>query len=217
MVKSKIFMAVLMFMPIMANASILYRVEQTSTPVPDAPNGYDAHAFSREHTFYIGGAYDFSMWASGTGDNNFHVGGKNTSSFDVSVGMRIQDIFRLEANYSHTSAKWTKFSLTGETFMLNAIFDARIDNIYRIFRTQLIVPYVGVGAGASWDKADDVEIGHKISPVAAALAGIGFELGEYFTVDLGYRYLYMFDPDFDLISDFAPIAHQFRAGVRVNF
>ena len=39
------------------------------------------------------------------------------------------------------------------------------------------------------------------------MAGLGVELGEHFALDLGYRYMYMFSPEFDVISDFAPVAH----------
>lgn len=201
--------------PVGANAEILYRVEQVALPVQNA-NGADSRALARNKRFYIGASYDFSMWNNGN-DGDVVVHGKNTSGFDASIGIRPYDIFRIEASYIRNNAEWNAFKLTSDTAMLNALFDARIDNIYRMFYKQRLVPYVGFGAGASWNSVDDVNIDNKISPVVAAMAGLGVELGEWFTIDFGYRYFYMFSPKFDVISDFAPAAHQFRAGVRINF
>lgn len=200
-----------------ANAAIPYRVQQVNMPAADTPNGHDAEAFARDKRFYVGGMYNFSMWDKFTDDENTHIGGKNTSSFEGLAGIRLYDIFRIEANYIRTNAKYDTFKLTGDTAMVNAIFDARIDNIYRLFYRQRLVPYVGVGGGLSWNSATDIHIDDKIAPVAAVMAGIGVEMGPYFTVDLGYRYFYMFSPKFDGIKDLNPTANQFRAGVRVNF
>lgn len=204
-------------MPTIACAAIPYRAQQNRMPAASAPDGRDAEALARMHRFYVGGMYDFSMWQSRTDKNDIHASGKNTSSFEAVAGIRVYDTFRLEANYVRTRAKWNGFSLDGDTGFINAIVDARIDNLYRLFYKQHLVPYVGVGAGLSWNKATDAHIDDKIRPALAAMAGLGIELGEYFTIDLGYRYTYMFTPKFDVISDLAPTAHQFRAGARVNF
>ena len=199
-----------------ANAAIPYRVEQIDIPVQTSVSGKDDQALARMHRFYIGGMYDFTMWNNGT-DGVTSISGRNTSSFDIVAGVRAFDIFRIEANYIRTSARWNEFELTGDTAMINAIFDARIGNLYRLFYNQRMVPYVGIGAGVSWNSADGVTLGDKISPVLSAMAGLGVELGEYFALDFGYRYMYMFSPDFDVISDFAPIGHQFRVGAHVHF
>lgn len=214
--KAKILLCALSLIPTVAGAAIPYRTEQVKMPAPETPTGHDAEAFARQRRFYIGASYNFSMWGNGA-DDNVSINGKNTSSFEGVAGIRVYDIFRVEANYIRTSAKWNAFSLTGDTAMINALFDARIDNIYRLFRRQRLVPYVGLGAGVSWNSGDGVQIDNKITPVMAAMAGLGVELGDRFTLDFGYRYFYMFTPKFDAISDFAPTAHQFRAGVRVNF
>ena len=66
-------------------------------------------------------------------------------------------------------------------------------------------------------KADGAKIDDKLSPVAAVMAGLGIELGEYFTIDAGYRYMYMFSPKFDVVDGLNPTAHQFRVGARINF
>lgn len=208
----KLFFALLCMIPTVASASVQYRVQQVRMPVMDGGD----ETFASMHRFYIGGMYDFAMWDGFTDDQDVHVGGKNTSSFEIVAGARVTDIFRIEANYIRTRAKWNAFSLDGNAGFVNAIIDARIPAMYRILRSQHLVPYVGAGGGVIWNQSSH-DIKKKTVPGVAALAGLGIELGEHFTIDLGYRYLYMFSPDFRAVSDLAPVAHQFRAGARINF
>lgn len=216
--KAKFILPFLCTFPMVANAAIPYRVEQIKTPVVDTPSGIDNEAYARTRRFYVGGAYNFAMWQNFTDDNDISINGKNSSSFEGIAGLRIYDTFRMELNYLRTNAEWNDLSLTGDTFMINAIWDARIDNIYRIFRSQMIVPYVGVGAGLSWNSADDgATLDNKISPAAAALAGISVEFSSIFALDFGYRYFYMFEPGTDVIEKLNPSSHQFRVGARVSF
>ncbi len=208
--------SVICLAPGLATAAIPYRAQQAKMPAIQTPDGHDSEALARNRRFYVGGMYNFSIWQNGS-DSDIHLEGKNTSSFEGVVGVRVFDTFRIEANYIRTRAKWDAFTLDGNTGFINAIMDARIDNLYRLFYRQRLVPYVGIGAGLSWNSVDDAHIDNKITPAAAAMAGLGIELGDRFTIDLGYRYMYMFSPKFDVISDFAPTAHQFRAGARINF
>lgn len=212
---AKYLLSVICFAPCVCSAAIPYRAQQAAAPAIVADID-ENQAFAAHHRFYAGAMYNFSMWQNAT-DGDVHTGGKNTSSVEGVLGVRVSDTFRIEANYLRTDADWNAFSLTGDTVFLNAIVDARIDSLYRLFYRQRLIPYVGAGAGMSWNSSDDVKIDDSASPVLAALAGIGIEMGEYFTVDLGYRYFYMFRPKFDIMPDFAPAAHQFRAGVRINF
>lgn len=216
--KNKISLSLLSLfvLPISANADITYRVEQVEVFDGSSESHNDTEAFARKHRFYLGGTYSFSMWNDGA-DDAVSIKGKNTSGFDAVAGVRLYDIFRLEADYAYNLAKWNEFEMKSNMAMVNAIFDARIDSLYRLFYKQRLVPYVGIGAGLSWNSVEDVSIENKISPVASVMAGVGVELGEYFTLDFGYRYLYMFSPEFSVINDFAPIAHQFRVGARINF
>ena len=216
--KAKFILPFLCMLPMAANAAIPYRVEQIKTPAAETPSGLDNEAYARTRRFYVGGMYNFAMWQNFTDDNDIAISGKNSSSFEGVAGLRVYDTFRVELNYLRTNAEYSELSLTGDTFMLNAIWDARIDNIYRIFRSQMIVPYVGAGAGLSWNSADDgATLDKKISPVAAALAGISVEFSSIFALDFGYRYVYMFNPDVDKIANLNPSAHQFRAGARISF
>lgn len=215
--KAKILLVLPLLIPMVANADIAYRVQHTGPMNAPQADGHDSAAFARMRRFYIGGAYNFAMWSDYTDDAGRFAAGENNSSFDVVAGLRLYDVFRIEANYINTRARWNAFALHSDTVMLNAIFDARIDNLYRLFYNQRIVPYVGVGAGASFNRARHAEIENKVTPTIAALAGVAFELGDRFTLDFGYRYMYMFTPQFDVVNDLAPQSHQFRAGARINF
>ncbi len=219
--KTKFLIGALCLIATSANAAIPYRVRQVTTPPAEIPGGNDDEAFARVHRFYVGGMYDFSMWQSYTDSADKHFSGKNTSSFDVVAGIRIYDTFRLEANYTRTRAEFSDINsdikLDGNTVFLNAFADARIDSMYRLFHSQHLVPYVGAGVGLSGNKADNAKIDDKISPAVAVMAGLGIELGEYFTIDAGYRYMYMFSPKFNVVDGLNPTAHQFRIGARVNF
>ena len=214
--KTKLLACLLALCPMMGHAAVIYRVEQVTMPDDPATATRRNDMFARDHRFYIGAMYDFSMWNDDTSDI-MHVTGKDTSGFDVMAGIRMNDIIRLEANYIHTDAKWDAFSLRGDGAMVNILVDARINGLYRLMRSQRLVPYVGAGAGMSWNTAHDTETKHTATPMAAAMVGLGIELGENFTLDFGYKYLYMFKPKFEFMPDMAPTAHQLRAGVRINF
>lgn len=216
--KTKFILPILCFVPMVATASSVYRTEVVNTSVMYTPSGIDDNALARTRRFYIGGMFNWTMWQDFTSDNNIEIHGDNTTSYEGFVGVRLYDTFRMELNYVHTDAQWDGLTLTGDTAMINAILDARIDNIYRAVRPQYIVPYVGFGAGMSWNmKNNDAELDKQFSPVVAALAGISFEFNSVFALDFGYRYLYMFEPGVSAIDNFNPTAHQFRVGARISF
>lgn len=206
-------LAILSVAPVCANAAIPYRVEQLSLPTPEKNE-----TFSSEHRFYIGGMYNLALWQNYTDDNNVEISGKHSQSYEILAGLRVSDTFRLELDYTHTKAIWNQMSFDGETFLLNAIIDARIDSIYRILRNQMIMPYVGIGAGASWNTGKNTtNIDNKVSPVVAAMAGISIEFNPHFALDFGYRYLYMFNQKNNIVDDLNATAHQFRVGARAGF
>ena len=199
--------------PMCANAAIPYRVEQVKMPTPE-----ENETFASEYRFYVGGMYNVSLWQNYTDESNIAITGKSAQSYEGFVGLRVSDTFRLELNYTHTKANWNEMSFDGETFLLNALIDARIDSMYRLFRQQMILPYVGIGVGASWNSGTDSTIlENKVLPAVAAMAGISVEFNPHFALDFGYRYLYMFNQKNNVISDLNPAAHQFRVGARVSF
>ena len=205
----KLLICLLCVLPMRAGATVLYRVQTTSAPT-DSVNNNDT--FASRHRFYVGGMYDLSFW-----QNDGGVAGKAASGFDVVAGFRLYDTFRIEADYMNTRAKWDDFALKTNTVFVNALVDARIDNLYRFFYKQKLVPYVGAGVGMTWIDGDDVAVEKDSVASMAALAGVAVELGEHFTLDFGYRYVYMFKPHTDVLPDLRPRAHQLRVGARINF
>ncbi len=216
--KKQLLFALFCLMPMMAKADVIYRVEQIQMPDPSSGIISNNRALASIRPYYIGGSYNFTMWQDYTTDTNISMNGKNTSSFDVVVGLRLYDTFRLEANYINTDAKWDNISFESQMAMMNLIWDARIDTIYRLFHSQMLIPYVGFGAGASWNKADNgVEIKNHTSPVLSAMAGISVDFNTIFALDFGYKYIYMFDVESNTIPEFIPSAHQIRVGARIHF
>ncbi|GHS98988.1 hypothetical protein FACS189421_08610 [Bacteroidia bacterium] len=179
-----------------------------------------SESFAQRRRFYVGGDYNFSIWQSDI-DAAQRFQGKTAGSFDVMAGVRLYDIFRVEANYYQTRANWDGVSLSGNAAFINAIFDGRIDSPYQFFRRQYFVPYVGLGVGMSWNTSDGADINKEKSFAMAALAGLAVEFNDTFALDFGYRYLYMAAPEFEMpggtAKHFAPVAHQIRAGARISF
>ncbi|MBP5485376.1 MAG: porin family protein [Alphaproteobacteria bacterium] len=209
----KLLVSLFCLMPVMANATMIYRVQKTWGE--NGENG-SHEAFASKHRFYAGGMYDFSMWRDYTADDMV-ADGKDTSGFDLLLGFRLFDTFRIEADYLNTRAKWNDVSVKTNTVFLNMIVDARIDGLYRMLYNQKIVPYVGAGFGATWFNSDDIEMENDTVPSFAALAGIGLELSEHFALDFGYRYVYMLKPKVEGAHDLIPHAHQLRVGAHINF
>lgn len=204
--------------PILANASVIYRVEQITMPEKNTEIINNRRALASIRPYYIGASYNYTMWQSYTTDTNIALDGKASSSFDIVAGLRIYDTFRLEANYINSNAKWDVISFDTDIAMMNLIWDARIDSLYRMFNTQMLVPYVGFGAGAAWIKGqNNTNTDKNMSPVLSAMAGISVEFNNIFALDFGYKYIYLFDGDNNIVSDFAPSAHQLRAGARIHF
>jgi opacity protein-like surface antigen len=217
----KFLIYLLCLLPMSAGAEVIYRVQKTGdVPESASVNGKSesrgSDTFAAQHRFYVGGMYNLSMWQDAVNHTDV-IDGETTSGFDVVAGFRIYDIFRIEADYMNARAEWDDFAINTNTVFLNAIVDARINSLYRFFYKQKLVPYVGVGAGMTFADGDGVHINNDVVASLAAMAGFGIELGEHFTIDLGYRYVYMFGPDVSVVSDLHPSAHQFRAGVRINF
>ena len=210
----KILFCLFCLVPIAANAEITYRVQKTWEET-----GKDAarDVFASKHRFYAGAMYNLSMWQNYTSDDNITADGKDTSGFDVMIGIRWFDTFRIEADYFTTRAKWNTFTVNTNTAFLNLIVDARIDSLYRMFYKQKLIPYIGAGAGATWTSGEDIVVESDTVPSFAVMAGLGIEFGERFTLDIGYRYMYMLKPGIQGIRDLAPNANQFRVGARVNF
>jgi opacity protein-like surface antigen len=211
MMMRKFLICLLCVLPMHAGAEVLYRVQKTDMPSDTNAN---KEAFASRHRFYVGGNYNLSFWQNESGED-ITLDGKTSSGFDAIAGFRFYDTFRIEADYMNTRAKWNGLTLKTNTVFVNALIDARLDNLYRFIYKQKLVPYVGAGIGMTW--VDGAEVAKDTVASVAALAGIAVELGEYFALDFGYRYVYMFKPKADILPDLRPRAHQLRIGARVNF
>lgn len=209
----KLVLLLICALPLTTQAEVLYRVQKNGNANESAINN---ETFASKHRFYAGAMYDFSMWQSYT-DENITADGKNSSGFDIIAGVRISDSFRIEADFLNTRAKWDAFSLNTNTVFLNALVDARVDSIYRLFHSQVFVPYVGAGVGMTFISGNDTEVDKDSVASMTAMAGVGIELSETVALDFGYRYMYMFKPHATVMPDLQPRAHQLRAGVRFNF
>jgi hypothetical protein len=88
--------------------------------------------------------------------------------------------------------------------------------------------YVGAGAGLAWNHAEvngpiPIPTGGNISPAAAVMAGIGYDMGSW-VADVGYRGVYInaitnaptADPDLFYTVDHSLI-HELRGTVRYRF
>lgn len=211
----KYLICLLCLLPLTANAKIIYRAQQTGS-VPRTVDTDNENTFATQHRFYAGLMYDLSMWQNYAHDTDV-ANGKTESGFDALIGFRLADIFRLEADYLYNRAKWDTFSMNTHTVFMNAIVDARIDSLYRMFYKQKLVPYVGAGAGFTMYDGKKLEFKNDTNVSLAAMAGLGIELGEHFALDFGYRYIYMFKPSVNVAPGLSPSAHQIRFGARVNF
>ena len=209
----KFLICILCIIPMHAGATVLYHAQKAGTP---NDSGVVRDTFSSRHRFYVGGMYDFSFWQKETGDAVV-VDGKTSSGFDVVAGFRICDTFRIETDYMNTRAKWDEFGIKTNTVFMNALVDARVGDAYGFFYNQTFVPYVGAGVGMTWIDDKDVSVERDTVASLAAMAGVAIEMGEHFALDLGYRYVYMFKPNAEILPDLHPRAHQVRAGLRINF
>ena len=210
----KLLVCIFCLMPMMANAEITYRVQKTWE---ERGENAARDTFASRHRFYAGAMYNFSIWQDYTTDDNITADGRDTSGFDVMLGIRWFDTFRIEADYFTAKAKWDGFSIKTNTAFLNLIVDARIDSLYRMFYKQKLIPYMGAGVGATWTSGESVAVDNDTVPSFTVMAGLGIEFGERFTLDIGYRYMYMLKPGIEGFRDLAPNANQIRVGARVNF
>jgi len=190
----------------------------------------EEHSFAEARRFYVAGFYTASSWNDTGGAGG--APGKISSSWDIAAGGRVTDNFRLELNYHALAANYDiaeynygtthSLELGGYAFFLNAIYDGRIDSKFARMHRQILVPYVGLGAGFAQinTRGEDVEIGRKSSPAFAVLAGIALEFGKTFSLDFGYRYMQIIAPKIILEEEdtgISPAAHQLRVGAKINF
>ncbi|MCL2737595.1 MAG: porin family protein [Alphaproteobacteria bacterium] len=177
----------------------------------------ESYSRAEDKPFYAAVNFVGARWNNARKDG-FELDGKITPGFDLAIGARATDNIRLELNYYYADVKYDALKMNGHIFFLNALYDGR----FRAAARQWLVPYVGFGIGVSRNSttAADTDLGERFTPVVAALTGLAFELNRTFSIDVGYRYMYMFSPDFIIAGDtfeIPPTSHQLRTGLKVSF
>lgn len=162
----------------------------------------------------------------GLGSSSFKAPGLNIAVGADFQGIRAEDGIRAEIEYAYRALKSKtsveeggagkeKFGM--QTYMLNGYYDISTGTIVK--------PYVGAGLGLADIKVkyQDVEDLVSISKTKFAWnlnAGVGFEVAENITVDVGYRYLKVEDVKKNFGDSSTKIktrANEFSVGVRFDF
>ncbi|MDR1207337.1 MAG: porin family protein [Rickettsiales bacterium] len=223
-----------------AQARVDYRAQATKNAIAKEESETST-SFAAAKRFYVKGDFVTAWWQNaapgmpGTIYGLEERGGFDTS-FDAGIGVRAADWFRAEFEYYRFTADYgvdiggiysNNISIDGDAFMLNAIFDARMDSKYSFLTRQFFVPFAGFGIGVSHNSLNRNSLNpgdtldRKYTPVAAAIMGVAIEFNKTFSIDVGYRYFYMFSPKIDsaMFGDHAivPNGHQLRVGAKINF
>ncbi len=208
-----------------------------------------------DYTFYVGASYVYSMLSGDSlytesefaGNSGVRISNQGTSNFDVSMGVSVINNLRLELSYVSSGGKNLSIyePLSNETYVgkfesdilfANIYLDGLFREYYQSFEDQILVPYIGIGAGYAWNKLDGVGgvtvnsgLSDDQSFAFNAMAGFGVSLNKYMMLDLGYRLVMMDKVDITIdttdpigvgtvtIKDFRPMFHQVRAGMRLMF
>ncbi len=147
--------------------------------------------------FYLRGdlGWSFLDWADGDEDSALAVGG--------GVGYRFNDNLRTDLRLDwagdYEVAPGADLSVT--TVLGNLYFDMANDTMF--------TPYLGAGAGYGWtsNSGGDDDDGAAF----ALMAGVGIDMTENITLDLGYRFRDV------MVSGSDPMEHQILGGVRIGF
>lgn len=202
--KKFLFFILCLFISSFSKANVLYTSE-----LKDENKINKSKTLAENRPLYIAGFYNLNFWQDKS--NKIHqIKGKESKSFDIVIGHRVYDTFRIEANYTQINTKYDKFSFSNNGINLNFLFDGRVDSIYRIFKRQLLMPYIGFGVGTSWG---DI----KGNFIASGLFGISLELEDFIHLDFGYKYTYMSPINLKNMENFSPISNGIKAGIRINF
>ena len=127
-----------------------------------------------DSSWYVRGdvGWSFLDWSGGSDDSDIAFGG--------GLGYKYSDYWRADLRIDYAG----KFDVGGGadlgfgTVLVNGYFDIPI--------SQQLSPYLGVGAGYGWTTLDP---GPDRDGFAYALmAGVGADLTQQITLDLGYRY-----------------------------
>lgn len=148
--------------------------------------------------FYLRGdlGWSFLDWTGGDNDDALAAGG--------GVGYKVNDNLRTDLRLDwagdYEIAPDADMSIT--TVLGNLYFDMANDTMF--------TPYLGAGAGYGWTSNDGAG-GDEDGVAFALMAGVGVDVTENLTLDLGYRLRDV------MVSGSDPNEHQILGGVRFGF
>lgn len=134
---------------------------------------------------------------------------------------------RLEGELAYRQAAMDQIMVSGLSGKINSDLQSigMMANAYYDFRNaSAVTPYIGAGLGFAnvtvgdgaingikvWNKADDTVFAYQVA------AGVGFEINNALTFDVGYRYYATPDAKFELAkADFS--SHNLMLGIRFKF
>jgi len=135
---------------------------------------------------------------------------------------------RLEGELTYKQTEMDKFTFRGQSEKIksdSAIFGTMANVFFDFKNSSLVTPYIGGGIGIAsiyvgegtdsngtsiWNEDDDTVFAYQGG------AGVGFNVSNNVTIDLGYRYFGTSEMKFDLLkAEFA--SHNVVAGARFKF
>ncbi|MDR1826674.1 MAG: porin family protein [Rickettsiales bacterium] len=160
-----------------------------------SPNERDDDYAENFKRFYIYGGYGLAF------ANSFDkVAADSAEGGPVfGLGARFTETIRAELAYERLAADY-KFAgdkiAGGEHFgFLNFIFDAKLPEMYRLFKTTPIVPFVGFGAGAGYldatvnDDPAKLELKRRAALAYNFIGGFSIEINETIALVASYKYI----------------------------
>lgn len=176
-------------------ASVMIALAGTAAQAADAevvpPEKYEAMGLYLR----ADAGWSFLEWAGGDDDSAFAVGG--------GVGYRFSDNMRADVRLDYAGeyevAPGADMSIT--TVLGNLYFDVPTGTAF--------TPYVGAGLGYGWASIDNAN--DKDGLAYGLMAGVGVDLSDNLTIDLGYRLR-------DVVTSGSdPMDHQILTGFRFEF
>lgn len=193
----------------------------------------------------IDGGYTMTSDPEGTGRNGPHLSSEtqNTGVVSLGLGTRVEDQVRIEGMLSYRSpmeldgTDGANSGISGEVESISAMFNLYYDvkQVHEWIGNDTITPYVGAGVGISMLETDSLvtaggttERGTQVYNLTyAAMAGVSSKVSDFVTLDLGYRFINLgqFEQDGSFSNGITAaatknddlLAHEFRAGVRLQF
>ncbi len=186
---------------------------------------YASAKFIDSYQTNYGGGFLSGSNSDNTFGAAFALGYDFYANSDTSLRTEVEYAFRSEFNSEDSASFYgatysTETSINVHTIMANVYYD--------FYNESAFTPYVGGGLGVGFLDGDfetnGVHVGStKIQNTVFAFnlgAGVGYNINESLTADLGYRYLNLGTGDTDYYGNelkTSMSAHEFSLGLRLGF